>query len=186
MEPEQIRRECLKGKKLDLLIVCAPCQPFSQQNRKRKNDKRADLILEAARFADALKPRLIFFENVPGLAASSRAKLLAKLEEMLGPNYVLGEPEKVDAADFGVPQRRMRCIMLARYKGAPPGLPEATTPEGKRMTVRRAIGRLRRLKSGQSDPKDFLHAARQHQPSALKRLAEVPKDGGTAVRCRRG
>ncbi len=53
---------------LDLLVVCAPCQPFSSQNKKRSSkDDRANLVLESIRFSEYLKPKLILFENVPGL-----------------------------------------------------------------------------------------------------------------------
>ena len=111
VDPADIRRENLDGGDVDLLVVCAPCQPFSSQNRKRGADDRSRLILQAGKFARILRPRVIFFENVPGLAAQS--DLLDELREKLGPDYHLGDPERVDAADFGVPQRRVRCIMMA-------------------------------------------------------------------------
>lgn len=179
VNPAEIRRRNLRGRNLGLLVVCAPCQPFSNQNRKRDSDNRDRLILQAGRFARILKPRLIFFENVPGLASDSRSDLLAELARELGDEYTLGAPERVDAADYGVPQRRARCILLAARKAIPPALPAPTTPQKKRLTVRHAIGRLLRLSSGQADPKDPLHAARVHQPIALRRLAAIPKNGGS-------
>ncbi|MGQ9366510.1 DNA cytosine methyltransferase [Azospirillum sp. ST 5-10] len=177
VDPADIRERDLGGKDLDLLVVCAPCQPFSSQNRKRGHDDRSQLILQAGRFAEVLKPRLIFFENVPGLAA--HASLLAELREALGPQYVLGEPQRIDAADYGVPQRRVRCIMLAARGVAPPELPPPITPKGKRVSVQQAIGHLRSLKAGEKDADDVLHAARHHQEIALRRLAAIPKNGGS-------
>jgi DNA (cytosine-5)-methyltransferase 1 len=177
VDPRTIRRDLLKGHDLDLLIVCAPCQPFSSQNRKRGHDDRSRLILEAGRFARELKPQLIFFENVPGLAAHS--DLLSELRSELGKHYTLGPPHRVDAADYGVPQRRVRCIMFATRNAPPPEPPPALTPEGMRVSVRAAIGSLPSLRSGECDPKDVLHAARNHQDIALRRLASVPKDGGS-------
>src|ERR1700722_2481474 len=35
------------GRDVDLLIVCAPCQPFSSQNRKRGEDLREPLIVRS-------------------------------------------------------------------------------------------------------------------------------------------
>lgn len=177
VDPENIRDIDLEGQDLDLLVVCAPCQPFSSQNRKRGADQRATLILEAGRFARALRPKVIFFENVPGLAA--HAELLERLEQELGEDYTLGTPERVDAADFGVPQRRVRCIMMATRGIKPPAVPEPTTPQGRRATVKQAIGHLRPLKSGEKHRADALHAARHHQEIALRRLVAVPKDGGS-------
>ncbi|MEZ5519875.1 MAG: DNA cytosine methyltransferase [Dokdonella sp.] len=177
VDPQDIRDIDLRGYDLDLLVVCAPCQPFSSHNRGRGPDKRSNLILEAGRFARVLQPKLIFFENVPGLAAHS--SLLEKLKRELGNSYTLGRPSRIDAADFGVPQRRVRCIMLATRGGKPPILPQPTTPHGRRVTVKQAIGHLPSLKAGERDETDALHAARNHQPIALCRLAAVPKDGGS-------
>lgn len=177
VDPAAIRERDLGGEYLDLLAVCAPCQPFSSQNRKRSDDDRARLILQAGRFAEVLKPRLIFFENVPGLAA--QASLLAELREALGPQYMLDEPQRIDAADYGVPQRRVRCIMLAARGGPPPELPQPSTPKGRRISVRQAIGHLRSLRAGEMDPDDVLHTARCHQEIALRRLGAIPKNGGS-------
>ncbi|MBS0418777.1 MAG: DNA cytosine methyltransferase [Proteobacteria bacterium] len=179
VSPAEIRRRDLAGKNLDLLIVCAPCQPFSSQNRKRGPDDRARLILEAIRFIKGLKPRLVFFENVPGLVSARNANLIDELRRRIGREYVFGDPHRVDAADFQVPQRRVRCIMLAARKSSPPALPAPTSPADKRITVRDAIGKLHPLRSGQTDRKDALHAARRHQAIALRRLAAVPKNGGS-------
>lgn len=179
VSPARIRTLQLHRRNLDLLVVCAPCQPFSSQNRARKRDPRARLILHCVRFAAVLKPKLIFFENVPGLVASRHARIVGQLRRGLARiGYVLSEPVKVDAADFGVPQRRLRCIMLAARRKLPAEellLPPAAAD---RKTVHDAIGHLRRLKSGERDPDDALHRARVHQPIALRRLASIPKNGG--------
>lgn len=177
VNPKDIRRYDLAGKDLDLLVVCAPCQPFSSQNRNKTTDQRSRLILQAGKFAKILRPRLIFFENVPGLA--SHKKLLRALKRELGEKYRLSSAEKIDAADFGVPQRRVRCIMFATRSSRLPILPTPTTPTGNRITVRDTISHLKSLKSGEIDVHDTLHAARRHQKIALRRLVKVPKNGGS-------
>jgi DNA (cytosine-5)-methyltransferase 1 len=181
VDPREIRRDLLSGRNLDLLVVCAPCQPFSSQNRKKGADARARLILSAVRFADILKPKVIFFENVPGLARGRFSAVLSELQKRLSKlDYVVGDPDEVDAADYAVPQRRRRCVLLARKRAAPPALPSALTPSGKRKTVRNAIRNLSKLAAGQKSrsPLDPLHFARQHHPIALKRLRAIPKNGG--------
>jgi len=71
----------------------------------------ADLILESLKFVEEFEPKVVFFENVPGIAISGPlASLRHKLAEI---GYCLGEPKKLNAADYGVPQRRERCIMVA-------------------------------------------------------------------------
>ncbi len=180
VSPSAIRSDLLDDLDLDLLIVCAPCQPFSSQGRKDQKDKRGSLILRAVRFAEILKPALILFENVPGLATSRFNGILNGLRSGLEDiGYAMGFPEMVDAADYGVPQRRRRCILLAKRGGMPPRFPGPVTPEGARKTVRHAIGRLRHLSNGEHDPSDPMHFARNHQVIALKRLSRIPLNGGS-------
>lgn len=180
VSPAAIRDELLNDQDLDLLVVCAPCQPFSSQGRKDKKDARASLILSAIRFAVVLKPTLLFFENVPGLATPKFDSILTKLRRNLGRiGYRMGDPEMADAADYGVPQRRQRWILLAKRNTPPPRLPGPVTPQGARKTVRHAIGSLSRLRSGEGDASDPLHFARNHQPIALKRLSHIPSNGGS-------
>ncbi len=180
VSPAAIRSTLLTNRDLDLLVVCAPCQPFSSQGRKDKKDERAALIFSAVHFAAVLNPTLILFENVPGLATPRFESILVSLRSDLRRiGYHMGDPEMVDAADFGVPQRRQRCILLAKRNAAPPLLPKAVTPKGARSTVRQAIGSLTRLSSGERDSLDPLHFARNHQGVALDRLSKIPPDGGS-------
>jgi DNA (cytosine-5)-methyltransferase 1 len=181
VNPEVIREKTLGSRPLDMLVVCAPCQPFSNQNRyKDERDTRKELILESVRFAKALQPRLIMFENVPGLAGKSFAEILEKLVTRLSSlGYVCGKPTKINAADYGVPQRRHRCILLAARGQNPPILPAPTTPKDSRLTVADAMKGLRQLATGQADESDLLHFSRNHNAIALQRLAHIPKNGGS-------
>jgi DNA (cytosine-5)-methyltransferase 1 len=168
------------GSEIDLLVVCAPCQPFSSQNRKRGNDQREQLILKSVRLIRLVRPKLVFFENVPGLASPSYRPILATLRgRMRRLGYRITDPLVKDAADYGVPQRRRRCIMLAarREKALEAFLAlDLMTP---RRTVYDAIARLLPLESGEAHPNDPLHCARVHSEIALKRLIRIPRDGGS-------
>jgi len=180
VSPLEIREELLTSQDLDLLTVCAPCQPFSSQGQKNTRDYRSRLILSTVRFAEILKPAMIFFENVPGLANARFSPILNTLRlclEILG--YCVGEPSLVDAANYRVPQRRKRFLLLAKRKALPPQIPRPVTPEGMRTTVRQAIGALPRLRPGDRDGLDPLHFARVHHSISLKRLSHIPPDGGS-------
>lgn len=179
LDPRKVRDECLGDTSLDLMVICAPCQPFSSQNRYRESDERARLIVSAGNFVSVLGPKLVFVENVPGLASSANADLLKEFQETCGDKYVFGAPVFVDAADYGVPQRRSRCLLMGSSGGAVPRIPPAITPEGKRRTVYDAIYGLRSLASGESDPTDPLHKARCHRKIALDRLKAISKNGGS-------
>ncbi|MGE5514643.1 MAG: DNA cytosine methyltransferase [Bacteroidota bacterium] len=177
LQPSEIAAAIPRGRQVDLMAVCAPCQPFSSQNRRRgAQDTRAPLILESVRLARALKPRMIIFENVPGIAASPIFQRLQRALATAG--YVLGNPLRVDAADYCVPQRRVRCIVAALR--APARMRDFTRSArgAKRVTVRDVLGNLRPLSSGECDPSDALHVSRTHHEITLKRLAVIPQNGG--------
>lgn len=177
-DPNEIVAAEPRAAGIDLLVVCAPCQPFSNQNRHKGDDPRATLILQAARYAAVLRPRGILFENVPGLAGASGAfDALAAALGAIG--YVVGPPRKIDAADLGVPQRRLRCVMFASPSEDAVARFAAADLSAERMTVAEAIRGLMPLASGERDPNDPLHAARRHKPVALERLRAIPRDGGS-------
>ena len=181
IDPATIRGECLTscGNSVDLMAICAPCQPFSSQNRKRESDSRRYLLLEAARFVSTLKPKFLFVENVPGIVSDENADLLIKFQKECGPGYQFSKPFRVNAADYYVPQRRIGCLLMATRGKSVPTLPPPLTPTNKRLTVRHAISHLKSLSSGEYDKRDLLHAARNHRPIALKRLRHIPWNGGS-------
>lgn len=179
LDAERVRDECLGRTRLDLMVICAPCQPFSSQNRHRLDDGRSGLLLYAARFVAAMRPLVLFVENVPGIASARHAALISAFEDACGGEYRFTKPLRVNAADYAVPQRRIRCVLMGSRSSHIPQLPAPLTPEGSRSTVREAIEDLRQLSSGEKDPADPLHVARTHSDLALQRLAAIPKDGGS-------
>ncbi|PTQ51376.1 MAG: DNA-cytosine methyltransferase [Hydrogenibacillus schlegelii] len=190
VDPSEMMDVCgLRPGELTVLSVCAPCQPFSVQNRSKKEDPRVTLILEALRFVRSMKPEFVFFENVPGLYRGRYRDVLEELIRGLEyEGYGISGPKVVDAADYGVPQFRKRLIMLAASGGRVLPFPEPThaSPETARQTgkkpwrtVREAFRGLPPLRSGEKDENDPLHRARKHRPVAMERLKYIPKDGGS-------
>lgn len=173
-----VRAELSLTGNIDVLIVCAPCQPFSTQNRKRGvDDPRADLVLQAVKFAAEFSPSLIFFENVPGIAANGPIEQLRIGLAKLG--YILGSPRVIDAAECGVAQRRERCVMVAAKDQLRIDRFYSSIEKQSPRTVSEVISHLLALKSGERDPLDSLHFARTHHPITLERLKFIPKDGGS-------
>lgn len=103
-----------------LLAGGPPCQPFSVAGiAEGKRDSR-DMWPEAVRAVQELRPRAFLFENVRGLLRPSFAGYLDSIVNRLayagqrrGKNAPLYNVAvvSVDAADYGVPQRRHRVFV---------------------------------------------------------------------------
>lgn len=163
----------LKKGGLDLLAGCPPCQGFSTMRTlngaSRGDDPRNDLLMEFERFVEALLPRTVMMENVPGLADDERFEAFRRKLKKLG---YLGTHRILDAAEYGVPQRRRRLIYLAGM-----GLEIAFAEKiGRQKTVKEAIAGL--PKAGQSgDPVHDMPEKRT--PKVLEIIRLIPKDGGS-------
>ncbi|MBF0627166.1 MAG: DNA cytosine methyltransferase [Magnetococcales bacterium] len=163
---------------LDLLVICAPCQPFSSQNRKRSDlDDRTALLLATTPFVEKLRPRGIFVENVPGLKNTPiLPSFLSALSRM---GYTFTDPVEVDAYDLGVPQRRKRTIFCAIRSEVGRCPDFRVLPRHERSNVRQVIGNLPPPSSHAEPGVDPLHLHRSHQAITLTRLRHIPKNGGS-------
>ncbi|WP_157944548.1 DNA cytosine methyltransferase [Mangrovicella endophytica] len=98
---------------VDLLAGGVPCQPYSQSGKRKGADDERDLFPEALRLVERLRPRAVMLENVMGVFAPDndmhRFRILHRLRE-LGYSAEWG---KVDATHFGVPQKRLRAVLVA-------------------------------------------------------------------------
>lgn len=126
---------------VDLLSGGPPCQPFSLGGKHRGREDTRDMFPAAVNAVRKLKPRSFLFENVKGLMRSSFAKYFKYIELQLTYPEILrrdneewtdhaarleryhttGKPDGLyyrvlvgllNAADFGVPQKRERVIIV--------------------------------------------------------------------------
>jgi DNA (cytosine-5)-methyltransferase 1 len=158
---------------LDLLAGCPPCQGFSTtrtlNGHNKVIDDRNDLVFEFLRLVKGLLPRAVMLENVPGLAKDDR--IIRFQRSLRGLGYSV-DHRVLDVADYGVPQRRHRVVLLAGRSGPI----EFAKPARKRRTVRQAIEYLR--PAGESG--DAVHDLPEKRAKRIRNLiAKVPKDGGS-------
>jgi DNA (cytosine-5)-methyltransferase 1 len=164
-----------------LFAACAPCQPFSRQNRQKKlNDERINLLGEFSRFVEYFEPDYIFLENVPGLQKYSvkDGPLNTFLDKLRKLNYPNPSVEAIYAAKYGVPQWRLRLIVIASKYGEldfPP--PTNANGELRYATAREWIEDLPPLNAGESDPSDDSHRSARLSPKNLERIRNTPEGG---------
>jgi DNA (cytosine-5)-methyltransferase 1 len=180
LDPKTLLKEAgLVPGELDILTACVPCQTFSSLARNaRSRDPRNRLVLRVADFVQGLLPRAVVMENVPLLRENRRFKVLIGRLHALGYGVWF---DIVDAADFGVPQRRRRLVLIALRGVADEGVPQLTTRHPRlrgfrcRPTVRHVLAIVRRQAG-----KDPLARPRSgFPPLVAKRIAAIPPNGGS-------
>ncbi len=116
----------LEPGELEVLVGGPPCQGFSTYGKRDPDDLRNQLYQHYLRFVEAIRPRRFVIENVSGILSMMGGAII---EDICARAATLGyriEIYTLDAADYGVPQRRTRVFFLASREGAAPDLPECT------------------------------------------------------------
>lgn len=166
-----------------LFSACAPCQPFSRQNRfKSEKDDRAPLLSYFHGYVERFRPDLIFVENVPGIQnVDPKSGPFAEFLQLLRRLDFSVTYGVLHCQEYGVPQQRKRLVLLASAFG-PIDLPKAThgcTPGLLPYTdVRKAIGRFPPIAAGQAHPEIPNHVTQRLAPISLERLRATPEGGG--------
>lgn len=143
---------------IDLMIGGPSCQGFSRAGRRDKGDPRNMLFGEYVRVINEVQPRYIVLENVEGFmdmqfmgyvgitgieypdGSVTPDILRSELNEI---GYHTLEPKILNAADYGVPQRRNRAIFIGYKDGERvPNYPEPILTNDEHLTIKDAIGDL--------------------------------------------
>lgn len=117
--PDKLKK--LRGN-ITLVAGGPPCQGFSIAGRRDENDSRNKLINSYIEFVRLVKPKLIFFENVKGFTLEfknneEKGKKYSEIvtQELSEAGYnVYGK--LVNFGEFGVPQKRIRFILIGISK----------------------------------------------------------------------
>lgn len=114
---------------IDLVAGGPPCPTFSSVGRSKirsiearspEQDTRHELYEHFLRFVRELEPRVLLMENVPGMRSAVNDKGHSVIEVIRSEMRDLGyevSTQFPDAADFGVPQHRMRTIFIGTRDG---------------------------------------------------------------------
>lgn len=173
--------ENLIGKSNDgplVVVGCAPCQGFSAHRKKDKEkpeDQRNSLIKTFAELAIRINPDYIVMENVQEVLNGKYRNHYEEAKSIfLTAGYKVTQ-RIYNAASFGVPQARIRAIIVASKCQFT--MPAEVFKHGQFKTVRDAIGNL--PKANNPTGNDSYHFSAKHKKSTIDVIAQVPKNGGS-------
>jgi DNA (cytosine-5)-methyltransferase 1 len=160
---------------VNVLIGCAPCQPFSSYAR-RYSDKESKwkLLQDFIRLVQEGKPEIISMENV--LQLKNHPVFIEFVQALEKLSYTITCNE-VNCLDYGIPQSRKRLVLLASRLGSIELIPP-THGKDQYQTVYNAIGHLTPLSAGQICENDKLHQCSKLSELNLRRI-RASRPGGT-------
>jgi DNA (cytosine-5)-methyltransferase 1 len=101
----------------DVVVGGFPCQGFSVANWGRVvDDERNKLYREMVRVISDKQPRFFVAENVKGLISLGKGEVLKKIIFDFSEAGYSVQWQVLNAADYGVPQKRMRFVMFGIRK----------------------------------------------------------------------
>lgn len=118
--PQDITKWNKNPQNIDIIMSGSPCQSVSVIGKNKGADKgsgtRSSLLWENIRIAKSIRPKVLIWENVKGILTKRHKKnydlYKQELEEIGYKNYSL----ILNAADFGVPQQRIRVFTISILK----------------------------------------------------------------------
>ena len=157
-----------------VLAGCAPCQPFSTYTQgSSAQERRWQLLGKFGDLVRELEPEVITMENVPRLV---RHPVFGEFQSVLEDGGYCFNHYIVRCADYGVPQTRVRLVLLASRAGSIELVPP-THAENQVMTVRDAIQGLDGIEAGGSSQADALHKSSGLSQRNLERIRNSTPGG---------
>ena len=178
--PELGRRLGLQVDDPDLILCgCSPCQFWSKiRTDKTKSLKTAFLLKQFQKFIRHYRPGYVVVENVPGLYRRKDSPILSDFLKVLSGMGYNFQDGVINASHFGVPQNRMRYLLIAsRVKMIGPL--QADT-KGVPLNVRDFIGvsnGFPQISHGHRDQTEFLHTTAALAEKNVRRVSLTPAGG---------
>jgi len=161
------------------LIGGPPCQGFSPSNRQTRNwnNPLNHLYRDYLRFLNAAQPQWFVLENVPDFTSFHNGRIVRTVERYA---HLCGYKTKrylLDASDFGVPQKRLRFVLIGNRIGAE--LPELKPNCSKKVTTKMALGDLPSLENGNRE--DMISYKQGKQLNNFQKLMRVHQSGKSLI-----
>ena len=182
LEPSELA-EALQLEKNDNSLVfagCSPCQYWSKiRTNRAKSERSAFLLRNFERFIDFFRPGFVIVENVPGLLRKKAESILPSFLSLLADLGYAYDDGVVDASHYGVPQNRVRYLLIASRLVDQIRLPEPTDDPS--LVVNSFLGSANGFESiaaGHRDETEYCHTASRLSPENMERIRRTPCSGG--------
>jgi DNA (cytosine-5)-methyltransferase 1 len=113
---EQVRGRDLRVPRNEPIVLFGgpPCRGFSTSNQRTRSASNPNnwLFEHFIRIAKEIKPEWVVFENVTGILQTERGRFVEAVENYLTDLGYSIQRWVLNAADFGVPQRRSRLFLV--------------------------------------------------------------------------
>jgi DNA (cytosine-5)-methyltransferase 1 len=160
----------------DVVIGGPPCQGFSTLNRSRVGDPRNLLSLEMLRCAEEVSASVVVVENVPQFLDAREGELLIEGLRSRGFRVRSGV---VNSADYGVPQKRIRALVLASRDSVVPWPQETHSDDRQRgLPGHRTVADAFALLPTEPNGERWHRAYGAANPAYLERYRSV-REGGS-------
>ena len=97
---------------VDIISGGPPCQGFSLAGLRAKNDPRNQLFKDFIDIVKRIHPKIIVFENVPGLLSFQNGKIYKEIHNLFEELGYNTEGRNLMASDYAIPQKRKRIIII--------------------------------------------------------------------------
>jgi len=172
---------------IDVIVGGPPCQGFSLAGKRNLGDPRNQLFKEFIKTINVVQPKILVMENVKGLLSMktpANENVIDIVEQEFNDIGYNVTYKILNAAEYGVPQKRQRVIFIANSLGLENGtlFPKKTHgPDSKSkksfVTVKSTIMDIAK----KTDPQDkWNHKPMQHSEKVKKRFELMPKNSDLA------
>lgn len=135
----------------EVIIGGPPCQSFSLAGNRHVEDSRGQLVWRYIHIIQEIQPKAFVFENVTGLLSAKNSKgekIISLLQSAFKEIGYTISTKVVNAADYGVPQKRKRVLIVGLKDNRQFEFPAPTHNENgenglkKYISVQEALGDL--------------------------------------------
>ena len=190
LDADDVLQDC-GGRQPDVVFGGSPCQGFSIfGNRRFRNtrghrpetDERNELTLKFVDLALGLGPKVVLLENVKGLLNTPRfeSTYLDEVVRRFENGGYRVDHRLLNAADYGVPQRRERLVLVALKAGLPwswPPVKYFAAPKSWQRPYVTVGDVISDLADPETHDSEFSHVPMAHKELVVERYKLIPEGG---------